>query len=74
MERLCKNCKHYAKADRVRGKNFGTCSCDKFVYTGDEHLPLEDDMLIYEDFEQYNAAFFVGENFGCIHFEERENG
>lgn len=70
MERLCKNCKYYAKKDRVRGKDFGCCSCDKFVYTGGEHLPLEDDMLIYEDFEQYDACFFVGENFGCVHFKE----
>jgi len=31
-------------------------------------------MLIYEDFEQYDAVFCVGENFGCVHFEERENG
>ena len=38
-----------------------------------EELEIEDDSLILQDGEAYYACFDVGENFGCVHFEEREN-
>ena len=71
---ICKDCKYYTKENMVIGKKFGSCSCKKFVYIGNSHDPLQDDMLLYEDCEMYNAFLHVGENFGCVHFEERENG
>ena len=64
------------------GKKIGVCPCSKFVYlwsdrynkscSGEEYeeLVIEDDMLTYEDYEGYSARFNVGENFGCVHFEE----
>jgi len=70
----------------LEGKIFGSCSCKKFIYPYadkyDKHfaeedkfeeLEIEDDSLILQDGEAYYACFDVGENFGCVHFEEREN-
>lgn len=82
MEKVCKNCKYFEKEeDRFVEKNFGSCLCEKFVYlhadkydesyAGDEFekLILEDDMVAYEDAEMYAARFYVGGNFGCVHFQ-----
>ena len=70
MEKLCKNCKYYAKPDdefqEERGR--GLCFCDKFVYDEKDMYPLND-KLEYLDYEGYQASFYVGSNFGCIHFK-----
>ena len=69
MER-CKNCKHWNNSD-YSSKNFGECNNDKFVYTGDDtEAPI--DGLGYSDSEGYNAEFFTGAEFGCIHFLKKE--
>lgn len=80
------NCTGFDDEPIFKGKKIGVCSCSKFVYlwsdrynkyfSGEEYeeLVIEDDMLTYEDYEGYYASFNVGENFGCIHFKERENG
>jgi len=80
------NCTGFDDEPIFEGKKIGVCSCSKFVYlwsdrynkyfSGEEYeeLVIEDDMLTYEDYEGYSASFNVGENFGCVHFKERENG
>lgn len=51
---------------------YGYCNNSKFVYTGDGDKTPEDG-LGYWDCESYKAGFQTGENFGCIHFKERED-
>jgi len=72
MKKICKNCKYY-KAPKTRlGKieDSGSCRCKKFVYNNnmDDIYPLND-KLEYYDYESYQAGFYVGQNFGCIHFK-----
>ena len=71
MDKLCKNCKFYSKPEEDWIKeDRGNCSCDKFVYNVDMKItdyPLND-RLEYWDYESYSAGFYVGSNFGCIHF------
>jgi hypothetical protein len=47
----------------------GSCTCDKFIYGENEDTP--EDGLSYTDSEEYSAQLRTGENFGCIHWEER---
>lgn len=54
-----------------QGNDTGTCQSDKFVY-GDDIYPLND-KLEYWDYESYSAGFYVGQNFGCIHFQPRHS-
>lgn len=76
----CKDCKFY-KFDRVdqilddelyRVKmeiNRGTCNNNNLRFGWE----LENDsQLIYHDSEDYSAALYVGELFGCVHFKEKE--
>ena len=79
----CKNCKYFERhKEEYYCNKYGYCNCTKFVYGTsfihiDEHYNDYDktkaDELLYEDYEGYNADFEVGENFGCIHFEELLN-
>jgi hypothetical protein len=62
----CKNCAHFKR--ETDGDNY--CLNDsKFVY--DETTPK--DGLSYHDCEQYAAGFYVGEDFGCVHFKGEED-
>ena len=70
----CKNCKYFKRnTDEYYNKNYGECNCIKFVYDGFGNDPDYNitDQLIYADYEGYMADFKVGQDFGCIHFEER---
>ena len=71
----CKNCKFWNRnisyaileSDPLR-KNYGGCDNSKLNY--DNH-DGEKDNLVYTDYEEYAAGISVGEDFGCIHFEEK---
>lgn len=52
-------------------KNEHDCSNSHFKYTGDLSEPNSDD-LSYSDYEGYSAGFSVGEDFGCIHWKQKE--
>lgn len=72
--RKCKNCKSWdtnraysLDGDPLR-KNYGSCNCPKMNY---ENHDGEKDNLVYADYEGYAAGISVGEDFGCIHFEEK---
>lgn len=68
----CKNCKYFQRnTSSYENNNFGECSCDKFVYDS-VWKDSETDTLYYWDAEGYRADFEVGENFGCIHFKQKE--
>ena len=77
----CKDCKFYKfyrEEDIWDDSNFtktgktiklGECTNKKIRYTDQME---NDDELIY-DSENYSAALYVGELFGCVHFKEKEN-
>lgn len=70
MEKVCKNCKHYvAPRGDDKKDDLGECNCNKFFYDNNELRPLND-KLEYWDYEGYSAGFYVGKNFGCIHFNK----
>lgn len=74
----CKDCKFYKfyrEEDIWDDSNFtktgktiklGECTNKKIRYTDQME---NDDELIYYDSEDYSAALYVGELFGCVHFE-----
>ena len=74
---LCKKCKFFERNEKnkylMRSKKYGHCNCKKFVYGASGKRELFKDRLYFRDYEGYAAAFEVGEEFGCIHFEEKEN-
>lgn len=70
----CKNCKYFQRyTDKNNNNKYGECNCEKFIYGGafDDKNNLND-KLFYMDYEWYEAYIEVGENFGCIHFKQRE--
>ena len=73
----CKNCIYFKKNETKkifpeRIKKYGKCECEKFVYGNSFDKTEETDLLYYMDYEWYKAFVEVGENFGCIHFKEKE--
>jgi hypothetical protein len=72
IERICKNCKHWRQIHyhlEDKPRNYGTCDCGAFVYTGDGDT-TPDNGLGYWGTESFHAEFNTGPNFGCIHWEE----
>ena len=72
MKKICKNCKYYEgyTDDIYIEDDKGSCSCPKIINDEPEKLPLND-KAEYTDYEGYMAYFFVGKNFGCIHFKSK---
>jgi len=64
MKKKCKNCKYYEKIT-------SECWCNKFVEGGDVNEGGRD-IISYHDHDRYGAVIEVGENFGCIHFKEKD--
>ena len=69
MKKICKNCTFFKYNKYL--KNEHDCSNPHFKYTGDLSEPNSDD-LGYSDYEGYSAGFSVGEDFGCIHWKQKE--
>lgn len=65
--RLCKNCRFFKK-NPTEEIGQGECYNSKLLYSS--HVKSQDE-LAYMDYEGYYAELIVGENFGCIHFQER---
>lgn len=63
----CKDCKCW---ERWKGEIYGQCDSLKVAY-GHEHEIKVGDEAFYMDCETYGAGLFLGENFGCIHFEKK---
>lgn len=70
MKKICKNCAFF-KYDR-NTENKHECLNPHFKYTGDFYTEPNSDDLSYSDYEGYSASFNVGENFGCIHWKQKE--
>ena len=69
MKKICKNYKYYTIEDEEL--DTGECSCDKFVYGGwNENIHPLNDKFVYIDSEGQSAEFYVGSNFGCVHFKQ----
>ena len=65
-KKICKNCKHW---------HGGKCTSGKLKYAGDVKTVTSvkhSDELVYWDSDMWRASIMVGKNFGCIHFEERD--
>jgi hypothetical protein len=68
----CETCGHWGYDDE-RSRRFRTCLNDRFIYSADKNEEeLEDNGLLFWDYEHYAAYVETGKNFGCIHWEERE--
>ena len=64
----CKECKYWNSENGFTGQ----CDCKKFVYNGcGEASSKDDDLLLYSDYEGYDADVETRKNFGCIHGKRR---
>lgn len=76
MKKICKNCKYYNAYNENDGRDvigYGICENPKFVYDCASCMHNKTkDMLLYMDYEGYEASVEMGEEFGCIHFERKE--
>lgn len=79
----CKNCKYFERFKNwetnnemirviVSNTKYGKCKSDKLQYGSSWDEKKETDKLLYEDSDSYQAFLEVGEDFGCIHFKEKE--
>ena len=83
----CKTCKFFKRHNEsYKWNKYGECQSKKILYGAsqpnetvnayDDDYPYkgrtETDLLLYEDAEGYDAYHEVGEDFGCIHYEEAE--
>ena len=77
MSGRCRDCKYWDRSSTEIRRGFHDCRLsDKFIYVGDTDANLVaagDDSLIYRDCEGYAADIQTGPNFGCVHFERRED-
>lgn len=78
MERICKNCKYWKRDCDL--ECYGTCDNPSFEYESaycyerhkkEQDKPILKNKLFYMDYESYSAGFETGEEFGCIHFENK---
>ena len=84
----CKNCKYFKRyTAEYDNNNYGRCQSNKLLYaeTTEDGVEIWDnekyerriikdtDLLLCMDAEDYHAEIEVGQDFGCIHYEEAEN-
>jgi hypothetical protein len=60
MDKICKNCKHFAE---------NRCSSPKFKYGYYVEMDNKSDEILIEDDEGWGCV--VGDRFGCIHFKNK---
>jgi len=59
--------------EELRNKRIGKCDNDVFWYKNPEYVTeSEKGKVFYMDGEEYGADYWVDEDFGCIHFEEKK--
>ena len=67
MEKICKNCKWWdgpVSKSAVRPYDFGDCLLFEVVH--------EDDSNFGDNMIEFTEYLYIGQNFGCIHFEAKE--
>jgi hypothetical protein len=71
MVNTCKDCKHWTRSSGSYSEIYsGNCDSDKFIEAS-AGVKIPKDGLEYWDYEGYSAGFSTGEDFGCIHWENR---
>lgn len=81
----CKNCKYFKRYTReFDNNNYGRCQSNKLLYAsttedgvenwdkGERRILKDTDLLLFMDADGYQAEIEVGQDFGCIHYEEAE--
>lgn len=72
-KKTCKNCIFWERyLGLAWNSKYGKCYNYKFKDKLTEVDAITDDELHYMDANEYYAVFEVGQNFGCIHFEKKE--
>ena len=77
MEKICKNCKHYDNVDYGGiSKEYKTCYHILITSEADEHMKPHDEYPPKGGIHAgaggtYEAVIFIDENFGCIHFDQK---
>lgn len=64
----CKDCKYFVRGEEL-GEPRNTCESDKFVECDDIEAGIKDGVT-YGPMYDIGAVLYVGEDFGCIHFEK----
>jgi len=73
MKKVCKNCKWWKRLEgKIYPGHTGDCNCEKWV-EADGYVVCPIDGVEYWDFEGYSAGFYTGEDFGCIHWEVKDD-
>lgn len=70
MEKLCKNCKHWERI-RYGSKKTGFCSSENLISLYSNTDDIKENQLGFDTFDM--PQYYSGEDFGCIHFKQREN-
>lgn len=85
--KLCKNCKYFKRnTGEHDNNNYGRCLSNKLLYAettedgvknwdkekDERHILKDTDLLLFMDAEDYDADVEVGQDYGCIHYEEAE--
>lgn len=78
---ICKNCRFWVRSNQKDVLPYiGTCSNENIrdissnfsIWDGSiESAEMKSNQLGAHDFEAYQTIIYVGEDFGCIHFEEK---
>jgi hypothetical protein len=63
----CKNCIHWERNDEI----LGNCDCKCFG-EGEDFKKLPDNGIIHWACYGDGSGIYVGQNFGCIHFEVKK--
>lgn len=70
--KTCKSCKYFnEKSSGTSYVSYGDCDSDKLRYG--EPNKNETDNLLFEDYECYGASLYVGKDFGCIHWKQKND-
>ncbi len=67
IKRICKNCKYWGELEVgsvYGGDGFTTCRNTKFIVGFADYITEKDQLA-------FAASLATGEEFGCIHFEEK---
>ncbi len=79
----CKDCRFWVPCDyewinhRFEHQKipFGRCACSRKLHYDkyyDNESPPDSDVLFYHDAERFQAELYVGPDFGCVHFVQKE--
>lgn len=68
MEKVCKNCKSWEKSGLMRGECLNK---EKLANAGNKNEVPIDGLLYGDGADEQRAFLYIGEDFGCIHFDPK---